>query len=794
MINSDYLKNLNNAQKEAVLHLEGPLLIVAGAGSGKTKVLTSRIAHIIKEKKAFPNQILSVTFTNKAAKEMQTRVSKMLGSAATGLSWLGTFHSICAKILRKHATAANLNSNFTIIDTDDQTRLIKNICKSENIDIKQLAPRFILAIIDRWKNKGYYPSEVIVNNKDVYEKTILPLYKIYQQKLIDLNSCDFGDLILHTVKILENYPDIRQIYSTNFKYILVDEYQDTNFIQSKWLNLLSEKTKNLCCVGDDDQSIYSWRGAEIKNFLEFDQVYKNTKVIRLEQNYRSSQNILSVASNLISNNQNRVGKTLTTTMEEGDLVKLNCFKNGKDEAIGISDEIEKKLKKKYSFNEMAILVRAIFQTREFEERFLKIGMPYRILGGTKFYERAEIKDCVAYLRLIHQEKDDLAFERIVNNPKRSIGDTTLKTVHEFGKENNLSLESAANKMLEQNLIKPKTKIGLSFFLNALNKWRNDLNIKKISHIKLLQIVLDESGYSAMLKNKKDLDNENRLENIKELLSAMKEFDNLESFLEHVSLATSIDQEWDGEKINMMTMHAAKGLEFNYSNIKSVAEYKTNKNYFEFKLFDKAQKSKFSYNGKLNFKPFHSYLEGSTTELNFDHLFSTNAIIKQLLETEIFNNKNIDFKLNISANKIKNIDNFTNIFLKSKIQEGLIDLDQTKFSWKNNVNFNLTDSLIYIKDGKLILDANSEINITNLDEVYKFLLTPKSLRKKINKMNINFTYLFDEKIININNIRINDKNEKNLNNNINKIYLKDNILQNKVYFKKFLNEAIKSYAG
>ena len=561
MINSDYLNNLNKAQKEAVFYLDGPLLIVAGAGSGKTKVLTSRIAHIIKEKKAFPNQILSVTFTNKAAKEMQTRVSKMLGSAATGLSWLGTFHSICAKILRKHATAAKLNSNFTIIDTDDQTRLIKNICKSENIDIKQLTPRFILAIIDRWKNKGYYPSEVIINNKDIYEKNILPLYKIYQQKLIDLNSCDFGDLILHTVKILENFPDIRQIYSNNFKYILVDEYQDTNFIQSKWLNLLSEKTKNLCCVGDDDQSIYSWRGAEIKNFLEFDQVYKDTKVIRLEQNYRSSQNILSVASNLISNNQNRVGKTLRSEMEEGDLVKLNCFKNGKDEAIGISDEIEKKLKKKYSFNEIAILVRAIFQTREFEERFLKIGMPYRILGGTKFYERAEIKDCVAYLRLIHQEKDDLAFERIVNNPKRSIGDTTLKTVHEFGKKNNLSLESAAKKMIDQNLIKPKTKMGLNFFLNALNKWRNDINIKKINHVKLLQTVLDESGYSAMLKNKKDLDNENRLENIKELISAMKEFDNLESFLEHVSLATSIDQDWDGEKINMMTMHAAKGLEF-----------------------------------------------------------------------------------------------------------------------------------------------------------------------------------------------------------------------------------------
>ena len=561
MINTDYLKNLNNAQKEAVLHLDGPLLIVAGAGSGKTKVLTSRIAHIIKEKKAFPNQILSVTFTNKAAKEMQNRVSNILGSSAVGLSWMGTFHSICAKLLRKHASAANLNSNFTIIDTDDQIRLIKNICKAENIDTKQLAPRFILAVIDRWKNKGFYPPEVIVNNKDIYEKTILPIYKIYQKKLIDLNSCDFGDLILHAVKILEHHLDIRQIYSNNFKYILVDEYQDTNFIQSKWLNLLSEKNRNLCCVGDDDQSIYSWRGAEIKNFLEFDQVYENTKVIRLEENYRSSQNILSVASNLIANNQNRVGKTLSATMEEGDLVKLNCFKNGKDEAIGISDEIEKKLKKKYSFNNMAILVRAIFQTREFEERFLKIGMPYRILGGTKFYERAEIKDCVAYLRLVHQEKDDLAFERIVNNPKRSIGNTTLKTVHEFAKENNFSLEFASFKMIEQNLIKPKTKIGLGFFLNSLRKWRNDLKIKKISHIKLLQVVLDESGYSTMLKNKKDVDNENRLENIKELLSAMKEFDNLESFLEHVSLATSVDQEWDGEKVNMMTMHAAKGLEF-----------------------------------------------------------------------------------------------------------------------------------------------------------------------------------------------------------------------------------------
>ena len=344
MVNSDYLKNLNKAQKEAVIQLEGPLLIVAGAGSGKTRVLTSRIANIIKEKKAYPSQILSVTFTNKAASEMQYRVSKLLGSSAVGLSWLGTFHSICAKLLRKHASAAGLNSNFTIIDTDDQMRLIKNICKSENIDVKKISPKYIIAIIDKWKNRGFYPNEVVINYKDIYEKIILPVYKIYQQKLVGLNSCDFGDLILHTVKILEKNSDIQELYKKNFKYILVDEYQDTNFIQSKWLNLLANDKQNICCVGDDDQSIYSWRGAEIKNFLKFDKIYENTEIIKLEENYRSSQNILTVASSLIANNQNRLGKNLKTAMDDGELIKLNCFKNGKDEAIGISDEIEKKLK------------------------------------------------------------------------------------------------------------------------------------------------------------------------------------------------------------------------------------------------------------------------------------------------------------------------------------------------------------------------------------------------------------------------------------------------------------------
>ncbi len=555
----EYLNSLNEMQKEAVCYLNGPLLIVAGAGSGKTRVITSKIAHIVKEKKAYPNQILAVTFTNKAASEMLKRVNEILKKDAIDLSWVGTFHSISAKLLRKHAKAVNLNSNFTIIDQDDQSRLIKNICKAENIDIKKISPNFILSTISKWKNKGWQPSEVIVKKGDVFEKGFLNIYKIYQTKLIDLNVCDFDDLILHCVKIFENNPDIADIYAKNFKYILVDEYQDTNHIQSRWLNSLSKFHNNLCCVGDDDQSIYSWRGAEIKNFLEFDKNYDNTKIIRLEENYRSTQNILSVASKLIENNKNRVGKNLFTSGKEGEAVMLNCYRNGKEEAIGIADQIEK-LNKKYNLNNISILVRAIFQTREFEERFLKIGVPYRIIGGIKFYERAEIKDCISYLKVIFQKNDDLAFERIVNVPKRSIGDTTMKQLNEFARKNSFNLESSARKLIEMNMIKPKTKIGLNSILNLIEKWRNEHSEKK-NHIKLLQTVLDESGYSQMLKNKKDLENENRLENIKELISAMKEFDNLESFLEHVALATSIDQDWKGQKVNLMTMHASKGLEF-----------------------------------------------------------------------------------------------------------------------------------------------------------------------------------------------------------------------------------------
>jgi len=556
----DFLKILNEEQKSAVLNVEGPSLVVAGAGSGKTRVLTSRLAYILKQKKAWPNQILCVTFTNKAAKEMRDRVIKILGGKENSLAWLGTFHSISVKFLRRHAEAVGLKSNFTILDTDDQKKLIKNICKGENIDAKKISPQFIIALIDRWKNKGLLPDEVRLAKKDIFENQILKVYKIYQNKIKDLNACDFGDLILHCVKLFEKNTEIKNIYSNNFKYILVDEYQDTNFIQNKWLNLIVNKNKNICCVGDDDQSIYSWRGAEIKNFLSFDKVYPDCKIFRLEQNYRSSKNILDAASFLISHNKDRLGKKLWSDGEKGELVKLNCYKNGREEARGIGNIIEEDIKRKNSLNDIAILVRAIYQTREFEERFLKIGVNYRIIGGTKFYERAEVKDAICYLRIINQKFDDLAFERIINTPRRGLGESTIKQLHNFSSKNKICLEDSAHKLLQLNQFKPKTRSVIKHFLELLGKWRSDLKKKK--HYDLLKIVLDESGYSAMLKNKKDLENENRIENLKELLRAMHDYDNLQGFLEHVALATSIDQKWEDEKVNIMTMHAAKGLEFN----------------------------------------------------------------------------------------------------------------------------------------------------------------------------------------------------------------------------------------
>jgi len=557
--NPNFLENLNENQKKSVINLDGPCLIVAGAGSGKTRVLTTRVVHIIKEKKAWPNQILCVTFTNKAAREMQNRIVSFLNEKVSSLPWLGTFHSVSAKILRRHAEAVGLNSRFTIIDQEDQLRLIKNICKAENIDIKKVAPQFILSFINQWKNKGLLPNDVFIKKGIPLEKAILNVYKFYQERLKILNSCDFGDLILLCVSMFENNPDILELYLNNFKYILVDEYQDSNYIQSKWLKLLAQKRNNICCVGDDDQSIYSWRGAEIRNFLDFSKTYKNTKIIKLEQNYRSTQNILGAASGLIAKNTDRLGKKLWTDSKDGDPVKLTCYKNGREEAVGVSDIIEKKLKKKYQLNNISILVRAIFQTREFEERFLKIGMGYRVIGGTKFYERAEIKDSVAFLRIINQKNDDLAFERIINIPKRSIGDTTLKQIHDWGRKNKKSLEDSAIELMQLNKIKPKAKLGLVKILGLFSKWRSEINKKK--HYELMEIILDESGYSKMLKDKKDLESEGRLENLKELIRGMHDFDNLQGFLEHVALATSIDQDWNGQKVNLMTMHAAKGLEF-----------------------------------------------------------------------------------------------------------------------------------------------------------------------------------------------------------------------------------------
>tara|TARA_B100001248_G_scaffold199750_1_gene154052 strand:- start:23159 stop:25207 length:2049 start_codon:yes stop_codon:yes gene_type:complete len=553
------INNLNKEQKEAVLSTEGPNLIVAGAGSGKTRVLTTRLIHIINEKKAWPNQILCVTFTNKAAKEMQNRVMRNIKGSANSVSWLGTFHSISVKFLRRHAEALGYKSNFTILDTDDQKKLIRNIVKAENLDAKKYSPQLIMYHIDQWKNKGLLPKDIKIEKNVSIIKSIFKVYKIYQDKIKDLNAFDFGDLILFTVKLFEEHKDIREIYQKNFKYILVDEFQDTNFIQNKWLNLLVNKDKNICCVGDDDQSIYSWRGAEIKNFLTFDKIYENCKVFKLEQNYRSTKNILETASFLISKNNNRVGKKLWSSAIEGEKVKLNCYRTGRDEAQGISDIIEHNLKNKYSLNNMSILVRAIYQTREFEERFLQIGIGYRVLGGIKFYERAEIKDAVSYLRIVNQKYDDLALERVIGAPKRGVGENTINLIYQYSKTNKLCFEDSILSMLEKGKFKPKIKVVLNQLINMIIKWRKDS--KKLKHYDLLKIILDESGYSMMLKNKKDLENENRLENLKELLRAMQDYDNLQSFLEHVALATSIDQEWEGAKINLMTMHAAKGLEF-----------------------------------------------------------------------------------------------------------------------------------------------------------------------------------------------------------------------------------------
>ena len=559
--NINHFSELNDAQKEAVETVNGPLLVLAGAGTGKTRVLTSRLSYILQNKIAHPSEICTVTFTNKAANEMRMRVEKMIGNSIAGW-WLGTFHSLAARILRANAELVNLKNTFTIIDTDDQIRLIKQILSLENIDEKRWPARSLLSIIQRWKDMGLNPIDVkdaFHSGTDFANNQAIKLYKLYQNRLITLNAADFGDLLLHVITIFQRNSDIKSLYQNKFKYILVDEFQDTNASQYFWLKSLAEKHKNLCAVGDDDQSIYSWRGADVSNILNFEKDFQNTKTIRLEENYRSTGNILAAASGLISKNQSRLGKTLWTEGDIGNLINIRTVYDGKEEAESISDEIEAYQRNNNSINNVAILVRAGFQTRTFEERFLKIGLPYQVVGGLRFYERLEIRDAIAYLRLINSSDDQLAFERIINKPKRGLGDKTIRQIEQYSRSSKLNLEMAARKLSETDELSSKASSTIRLFSKNLDKWRIDLVSKKLGE--LVEIVLEESGYIEMLKKDRSIEAPGRLDNLKELVNAINEFESLQNFLEHIQLVMEGANNQDIETAKIMTLHAAKGLEF-----------------------------------------------------------------------------------------------------------------------------------------------------------------------------------------------------------------------------------------
>ncbi len=556
----DFKSSLNPEQLSAVENIEGPLLVLAGAGTGKTKVLTSRIANILL-KGTFPSQILAVTFTNKAAREMADRVAKATGGRSDGI-WLGTFHSIASRILRSHAPAVGLKTNFIIIDTSDQLRLLKQIIVEMNIDEKKWNAKKLAAIIGKWKDKGLMPDKVGSSEYcDFGGHSAIELYRIYQARLIALNAVDFGDLLLYNLILLQNNDDILKNYQRRFKYILVDEYQDTNLCQYLWLRLLAQGNQNICCVGDDDQSIYGWRGAEVGNILRFERDFKGASVVRLERNYRSTSHILTAASELISNNKDRLGKTLWTKDNEGDPLKLIAVWDDREEARFVADEIESLQQTKgHSLSQMAVLVRAGFQTRSFEERFIAHSIPYKVVGGLRFYERAEIKDIIAYLRLMNQSSDDLAFERIINVPKRGIGDSTLKSFRDFGRSNgNLSMLDSARAMLQDGILKGKIGNSVENFISLIDKWRN--LPEEMTVVEFVETVLKESAYIEMLKAEDSMEAEGRIENIKELLRALEEFETIENFLEHVSLVSDIDMLNQDNMVGIMTMHAAKGLEF-----------------------------------------------------------------------------------------------------------------------------------------------------------------------------------------------------------------------------------------
>ncbi len=554
-----YLAALNPPQREAVEAIDGPVLVLAGAGTGKTRVLTTRLAHILATRRAFPGQLLAVTFTNKAAREMRERLESIIGAAVDGI-WLGTFHAIAARILRRHAERIGLKSNFTILDTDDQLRLVKQIIAAAAIDDRRLPPRMLLSAFDRWKDRGLGPDKVPADEAAVVaDGRGRELFREYEQRLLALNAVDFGDLLLHNLTLLTTHADVLADYHHRFRYILVDEYQDTNVAQYLWLRLLAQGHRNLCCVGDDDQSIYSWRGAEVGNILRFEKDFPGAKIVRLEQNYRSTPHILAAASGLIAHNEGRLGKTLWTETNEGEKVRLRAVWDSEEEARWVGDEIESLQRKGEQLSETAILVRAGFQTREFEERFIQIGLPYRIIGGPRFYERQEIRDALAYLRLIHQPADDLAFERIINVPRRGIGEATLQTLHAAARAQQTPLIAAAHKIVETDEIKPGARKAIRDFLISLERWRTQE--ASLPHTELAALVFEESGYIQMWQQDKSADAPGRVENVKELVAAMAEFENLGGFLEHVSLVMDAAETDGGDMVNVMTLHSAKGLEF-----------------------------------------------------------------------------------------------------------------------------------------------------------------------------------------------------------------------------------------
>ena len=561
MSTSEHLKSLNELQFKAVNSTEGPNLIIAGAGTGKTRVLTTRIAHIIDEKLAFPSQILSVTFTNKAAREMSDRVQKLVSSGIERMPWIGTFHSIGARIIRNHAEVLGLKNSFTILDKDDQLSLIKQIIKAENLDQSQFSPKLIQSRIDQWKNKALNPSDIKSDSLDnMVDDKSLNIYKIYQQRLFEINCLDFGDLLLQCINLFKR-EDIHKRYASNFKYIHVDEYQDTNAAQYIWLKKLSSVHMNICCVGDDDQSIYSWRGAEVDNMIRFEKDFKDSKIIRLEQNYRSTNNILDSASSLISHNEVRLGKELRSDQGQGDPIYLHLVNSSRDEAALVSQELLRYRDENPDLNNIAILVRAVFQSREIEESLIRYSIPYRIIGGIRFYERAEIKDAVSYLRLVYESQDDVAFERALMVPKRGIGEKSFNYIIALAKKNKISLYQASKLLIDTDELTKKISESLKRFIQVIDIGKN--MVDNTQFFDILKVLLDESGYMNMLKNDKNVSAQTKIENIKELIVAMEDYNSIEEFLEHISLVTTVDEENIDNKVSIMTLHAAKGLEYDY---------------------------------------------------------------------------------------------------------------------------------------------------------------------------------------------------------------------------------------